>query len=83
MASKEIKGITLQIEGKTSGLVKSLQEAEAQIKKDEQALKNLDKALKLDPKNVDLLAAKQAVLADKTAATTQKMEILQVLLFYK
>lgn len=72
-----IKGITIQIEGKTSGLTKSLQEVETQIKKDDAALKNLNKALELDPTNVDLLAAKEAVLADKTEATAQKMEILQ------
>ena len=72
-----IKGITIQIEGKTSGLVKSLQDVESQIKKDDQALKNLDKALKLDPTNVDLLAAKEQVLADKTSLVTQKMDILQ------
>lgn len=72
-----IKGITIQIEGKTSGLTKSLQDVESQIKKDDQALKNLDKALKLDPTNVDLLAAKEAVLADKTEAVSQKMGILK------
>lgn len=72
-----IKGITIQIEGKTSGLVKSLQDVESQIKKDDAALKNLDKALKLDPTNVDLLAAKEQVLADKTNLVTQKMDILQ------
>lgn len=72
-----IKGITIEIEGKTSGLTKSLQEVESQIKKDDAALKNLDKALQLDPKNVDLLAAREAVLADKTDAVAQKMEILQ------
>lgn len=75
--AQAIKGITIQIEGKTSGLVKSLQDVESQIKKDDAALKNLDKALQLDPTNVDLLAAKEAVLADKTAATAEKMEILQ------
>lgn len=72
-----IKGITIQIEGKTSGLVKSLQEVESQIKKDDAALKNLDKALQLDPTNVDLLAAREQVLADKTNLVTQKMDILQ------
>lgn len=72
-----IKGITIQIEGKTSGLTKSLQDVESQIKKDDAALKNLNKALELDPTNVDLLAAKEAVLADKTEACSQKMEILQ------
>ena len=72
-----IKGITIQIEGKTSGLTKALQDVESQIKKDDAALKNLDKALQLDPTNVDLLAAREAVLADKTDAVAQKMEILQ------
>ena len=72
-----IKGITIQIEGKTSGLTKSLQEVESQIKKDDAALKNLNKALELDPTNVDLLAAKEAVLADRTDATAQKLEILK------
>ena len=72
-----IKGITIQIEGNTSGLVKSLQSVESQIKKDDAALKNLEKALELDPKNVDLLAAKEAVLAEKTELTAQKLEILQ------
>lgn len=72
-----IKGITIQIEGKTSGLTKSLQEVESQIKKDDAALKNLEKALQLDPTNVDLLAAKQEVLADKTEAVSKKMDILK------
>lgn len=72
-----IKGITIQIEGKTDPLVKSLQSVESQIKKDDAALKNLNKALELDPTNVDLLAAKEQVLAEKTALTASKMEILQ------
>ena len=72
-----IKGITIQIEGKTSGLTKSLQEVESQIKKDDAALKNLNKALELDPTNVDLLAAREQVLADKTNLVSQKMDILQ------
>ena len=76
MAGK-IQGITIQIEGKTSGLVNSLKDVESQIKKDDAALKSLDKALKLDPTNVDLLAAKEAVLADKAEAAAEKMEILQ------
>ena len=39
-----ITGIPIQIEGKTSGLTTSLQEVESQIKKDDAALKNLEKA---------------------------------------
>ena len=77
MASKEVKGLVIQIEGNSTGLVKSLKEVDAQLKKDEDALKRLDKALKLDPRNVDLVAAKEAVLADKTQLASQKMDILK------
>lgn len=77
MASAAIKGITLKIDGDTTGLVKSLDSVESIIKKDDAALKKLDKALKLDPTNVDLLAAKQKVLAEKTEATAEKMDLLK------
>ena len=59
MASK-IVGITIDIEGKTSGLTKSLQEANTSINKTTSALKDVDKALELDPTNVELLAQKEA-----------------------
>ena len=77
MASAAIKGITLQINGDTSGLIKSLDNVEKTIKQDDAALKRLEKALKLDPTNVDLLAAKQQVLAEKTEAVSEKMDILK------
>lgn len=77
MASGAIKGITLKIDGDTTGLVKSLDSVEKIIKQDDAALKRLDKALKLDPTNVDLLAAKQKVLAEKTQATAEKMDLLK------
>lgn len=77
MASSSIKGITIKLDGDTSGLVKSLDTVEKQIKEDDKALKNLEQALKLDPGNIDLLAAKQALLAEKTEAVTEKMNILE------
>ena len=73
----DIKGIVVKIEGDANPLVQSLKQVEQQIKADDASLKSLEKALKLDPKNVDLLAAKEKVLADKTAAMTEKMQILQ------
>lgn len=77
MASAAIKGITIKLDGDTSGLVKSLDNVEKIIKEDDAALKRLDKALKLDPTNVDLLAAKQQILAEKTEAVSEKMELLK------
>lgn len=69
-----IKGITIEIEGKTSGLVKSLNEANKTISSSNKALRELDKALKIDPKNVEILATKQEILTDAIEATKQKLE---------
>ena len=52
MANK-VLGITVDIEGKTSGLTTSLKEANSAINKTTSALKDIDKALQLDPTNVE------------------------------
>lgn len=77
MASGSIKGIKIQIEGDTSDLVKSLNDVDKKIKEDNASLKKLDQALKFDPTNVNLLAEKQRILADKTDLVTQKMGLLK------
>jgi len=76
MANK-IMGITIDIEGKTSGLTKSLQEANSAISKTSSALKDVDKALQLDPTNVDLVAQKEALLTKQIEQTNDKLEIMQ------
>ena len=75
MASGTIKGITIEIEGKTSGLVKSLGDVNKSLSNTQNALKNVDKALKLDPGNVDALKSKQALLADAIEETKKKLEL--------
>ena len=72
--SRSIKGITIEIEGKTSGLVKSLNEANKAIKDTESQLRQVNKALKLDPGNADLIKAKQNALATEIEATKEKLE---------
>lgn len=76
MANK-ILGITVDIEGKTSGLTKSLQEANTSISKTTAALKDVDKALKLDPTNVELLAQKESLLNKQIEQTNDKLDILK------
>ena len=76
MANK-ILGITIDIEGKTSGLTKSLQEANSSINKTTSALKDVDKALKLDPTNVELIAQKEALLNKQIEQTSEKLEIMR------
>ena len=76
MANK-VLGITVDIEGKTSGLTKSLQEANSSISKTTSALKDVDKALQLDPTNVELLAQKEALLTKQIEQTNEKLEIMK------
>lgn len=76
MANK-ILGITVDIEGKTSGLTKSLQDANSSINKTTAALKDVDKALKLDPSNVELLAQKEALLNKQIEQTSEKLDVMK------
>lgn len=76
MANK-ILGITVDIEGKTSGLTKSLQEANSSINKTTAALKDVDKALKLDPTNVELIAQKEALLNKQIEQTSEKLNVMR------
>ena len=45
-SAKNIKGITIEIEGKTSGLVKALEDANKALSRTKSALKDVNDALK-------------------------------------
>ena len=77
MANK-IMGITIDIEGKTSGLTKSLQDANSAISKTTSALKDVNKALELDPTNLDLLAQKEELLNKQIEQTSAKLDTMKV-----
>ena len=63
MASR-IKGITVEIGGDTTGLDKALKSVNSTIKSTQTQLKDVNKLLKLDPKNTELLSQKQRLLID-------------------
>ena len=77
MASKTIKGLTVQIGGDTTKLGKALKDAEAKSRNLSKELGDINKLLKMDPGNAELLAQKQKVLADAVAATADKLETLK------
>ena len=58
-----IMGITVEIGGDTDKLQIALKCVNGQIKSTQQRLKDVDKLLKLDPGNTELLAQKQKLLA--------------------
>ena len=61
MASR-IKGITVEIGGDTTGLDKALKSVNTTIKNTQSSLKDVNKLLKLDPSNTELLSQKQKLL---------------------
>lgn len=77
MSKGSIKGITIEIEGKTSGLTKALKEADSALARTDKALKEVEKALELDPSNIELAAQKEALLADKADLTSKRLEVLK------
>lgn len=61
--ANRIIGITVEIGGDTDKLQIALKCVNGQIKSTQQRLKDVDKLLKLDPGNTELLAQKQKLLA--------------------
>lgn len=72
-----IKGITIEIGGDTTGLDKALKGVNSEISSTQKELKDVEKALKLDPSNVELLEQKQKALATSVEATTKKLDTLK------
>lgn len=59
MAGSRIKGITVEIGGDTTKLQSALKGVNSEIKNTQSQLKDVEKLLKLDPGNTELLAQKQ------------------------
>ena len=76
MASR-IKGITVEIGGDTTGLEKALKQVNSTIKTTQSELKDVERLLKLDPSNTQLLAQKQKDLKDAIGATSEKLNTLK------
>ena len=77
MASGRIRGITIEIDGDTKNLNKSLKDVDSQLSSTKTALKDVEKLLKLDPKNVELLDQKQKLLNTAIEATKDRLDQLK------
>jgi len=71
--AQRIKGITIDIDGNSTGLEKSLKAIDVSLRDTQSKLKDVNKLLKLDPSNVDLLRQKQDYLT-KAVDDTRKRE---------
>lgn len=77
MASKKIKGIVIEIGGDTSKLGDALKDVEKKTSNLQSELREVERALKFNPDNVELLAQKQRILTDTVEETTNKLELLR------
>ena len=76
--ANRIKGITVEIGGDTTKLSKALEGVNKNIRNTQTQLKDVQKLLKLDPSNTELLSQKHKLLADAVKATKEKLETLKM-----
>lgn len=84
MASGRVKGITVEIDGDTTGLQDALKNVDSSLKNTQAQLKDVNKLLKMDPHNTELLRQKQELLSkaakdvkDKLATEKEALKQLQ------
>lgn len=74
---KTIKGLTVEIGGDTTKLGKALESVNSKSRNLSSELGEINRLLKLDPGNTELLAQKQKVLSNAIATTAEKLETLK------
>ena len=72
-----IKGITIELDGNATKLNKALSTVNKAANQTQRQLKNIDKALKFNPGNTDLIAQKFKLLSTKIQETKQKLDLLK------
>ena len=72
-----IKGITVEINGDTTGLSKALSGVNKEIRNTQAQLKDVNKLLKLDPGNTELIAQKHKLLQQAVEETKKKLQSLK------
>lgn len=77
MAGKMIKGLTVEIGGDTTKLGKALQNVEARSRSLSSELGDINRLLKLDPTNADLLSQKMTVLEQAIGSAREKLDTLR------
>ena len=76
MANK-IAGLTIAINGETTGLNKALGDVNKKSRDLQSELREVERLLKIDPGNTELLAQKQKLLADSIGNTKEKLNTLK------
>ena len=77
MAGNRIRGITVEIGGDTTKLQTALKGVNSEIRNTQSQLRDVEKLLKLDPGNTELIAQKHRLLAQAVSETREKLETLK------
>lgn len=77
MPSRRISGITIEIDGNTTKLNDALKSVDKQLSATQSQLKDVEKLLKMDPRNTELLAQKQKLLTDAVSGTKDRLKELE------
>ena len=75
--AEKIRGITIELGGDASGLEQALKGVNKEVKNTQAKLKDVERLLKLDPKNTELLKQKQKLLGDQIKNTNEKLKKLK------
>lgn len=77
MAGAKIRGITIELGADASGVTKALKGIDSQLKTTQSNLKDINRLLKLDPTNTELLTQKQKNLKTAIGLTKDRIEELK------
>lgn len=77
MANTKVRGITIELSADATGVVNGLKDVNSSIKRTSSELKDIEKLLKLDPTNTELLAQKYEALQRQVTNTQDKIGLLK------
>lgn len=75
--AENVKGIVVEIGGDTKGLSKAISSLNSEIRGTQSELNKVNRLLKLDPTNIDLLKQKEKLLGEQIKNTENKVESLR------
>ena len=77
MGARRIAGITVEIGGDTTKLTTALKDVDKALSATQSSLRDVNKLLKLDPGNTELLAQKHRLLGEAVSETKEKLATLK------
>ena len=77
MGARRIAGITVEIGGDTTKLTTALKDVDKALSTTQSSLRDVNKLLKMDPGNTELLAQKHRLLGEAVSETKEKLATLK------